>query len=258
MNFPMRKHGWSFGCLALVTALFVAAPAAAEKTVIDEDVTSWFESQAMDEIREISANSKTLEGEGFGALHVEEPQFGAILHVHTWTSEFLAGKEKATPTEPIDQWVAPLFDGGKVVGTIVAWRDPTLDNQVALAYFDDDVEAGLALAELSEETHLVLDPPLSSYFALEDGTIRALSGRGTLEIKDPMKLADYQELLVDRYSGYEHLDPKEGYAGGGPMVPSSVSRAELLNTRLYQIGFALLLAGLALFAFDAAKRRRNA
>ncbi len=253
----MNHSQWKRGFVVLVAALGVAMPAFAERgNDVDEAVTKWFEQSAMEELREISAAARVIEGEQ--ALALSKPQFGAVFRVHTWTRAFLAGDERAAATEAIDQWAAPLFDEGRVVGTVVAWRDPQLGGEVALAYFDEDREAGLALAELEEKTHLVLDAPLSSYFTISGDRVRAISGAAKRELEGEQELLGYQRVLVERYAGAEQYDPAEGYAGGGATVPVLAASAGLNPTLPVAAGSALALVGPVLLVIDGRRRRRAA
>ncbi len=217
------------GIVASGVILSIAGAAPAAGAQVDEDVAGWFRDRASAVIKQAQEGAVVLD-DGAPAIEFVDVIVGEPRQVHVWTPEYRDGSEGAAVAEEIDQWIAPLTSDENYVGTVSAYRaDP--GSAVSLAYFDADAELAVQLAD-SVDASVILDPPLSAYFALSGDQIRPLSENAFVELPEPASVHEFQEQLSTRYAnedlgnvGLPLTDPNSAMVGGGASTPTDGDRS---------------------------------
>jgi len=143
----LRTAGLALSVAAGLTLL--ATPALADDGAAPAAVGAWFAQDAPKVAGDVlgrPAANLAIEA-GPGAIQPGKPvdgyRAGTAVRLHTWNDAFVAGGA-SQPAVASDEWVAPLYQSGVVVGTIAA--DVSATGRVAMTYLDDDVAGGTALA----------------------------------------------------------------------------------------------------------------
>jgi hypothetical protein len=89
-----------------------------------------------------------------------------------------------------------MLHGDEVRGVLWVWKPE--GGPAEWQGYADDVELGATLEELGPQDLLVEDPTIGGWYALDDGTIRALSGWAADELPEPTDIGAYQSVVAER------------------------------------------------------------
>lgn len=184
--------------------LALAAPGASAADGTPPEVTSWF----ADAPAVVAAQED-----------VASAEVGAPVALSTWSAAFLDGDVDAGRTAPLERWVAPVSDGGAVVGTITAERDA--DGVVGLAFVDDDIALADALSALPADATVVYDAESDTYVTVTGDTVTAIVARAGVETGRTTSVEQVRDDLAARsaddgadLAGLPLSDPRRAMAGG--------------------------------------------
>ena len=211
---------------------------------------SWFRKGAVRAVEAALVDARTLD-EAMplrpGGLEV-----GAIARVHDINPEALDGKSKELLVAR-EEWVAPLYSEGELVGSVAVWRDPAQKGALTLAYFDTDAATGSAIEALSVDARLVVDPPIGARFAFDGESLTSLvEVPGVLKSDQRFGIEEYGDYLRERNAATAHLSPEEAWSGGYEAPGES---AGTLGQIVQLLGALAFVVGLGLFV---AQRKRTA
>jgi len=233
-------------CAAVLLAV-VALPAvarAAEREDVPRDVAAYFHEEVARAVEATLAEARTIDEEM--PLLPDGLEVGSIARVH----DLRAGESKE-PVVAREEWVAPLYRKGELVGTVAVWRDPAQKGALALAWFDTDVAGGKAVESLPAEARLVVDPPIGARFAFDGETLTSLvEVPGVLAAGDRFRVEDYGAYVQERAAAFADLSPEEGWSGGYD-APARARVGQIVQL----LGALAFLVGLGLYV---AQRRRTA
>lgn len=225
----MRKHAktirLTFSSLTvfLLTAMWTPAMAATTHDIPD-DVNEWFHTHAVATVKEAIEGAVLLDT-GEKELDYVDVSVGEPRQLNVWTEEFRTGVPGATIGEPIEQWAAPLFDQGKPVGSIQAYRNE--EGVAGFAFFDQDRSLGEGLAQSQNNGTVYYDAPLDAYFEFDGNVFQPLSNIAFVETPQALGLEKFQQQLTERYQrdadAYAEAmkdGPRDDLAGGGAAIPT--------------------------------------
>lgn len=218
--------GLLLGVLA-VAGTVAPASAATGPVPVGDEVAAWFSHEAAEVIAEAEREPRML-GDDAATIEYAEVEVGRPVTVEVWTDAFRAGSAGSDASEPIEQWIAPVFEQGEAVGTVSAFRDGS--GAIGLAYYDDAAMLATGLQELRDDQRVVYDAPLDAFFALDDTSVAPLSESSRAEIASEVPLDAFRRQLEKRYAsesprtaGLPRTDPRSSLAGGGASVPTRAS-----------------------------------
>lgn len=218
---------------ALTVGLLAAAQAPAAASDVPADVAAWFEQDAARVASEVLGSGDSLGTYGLSASASFE--VGAPVQLHTWTEVYLESGTGA-PAVSVQEWVAPMTRGGRVVGTIAATR--AADGTVAFLYVDDDAPGGQGLAAGGFDK-VVHDDAAGGLIALGDGSAHGLSKAAQEKIGNLETPAKVRAAVIESH------DPKNWAPGEGSGAATST---ELPAVQAVSAGVGLvLLAGGVVF-----------
>ncbi|GIF63194.1 hypothetical protein Ais01nite_12290 [Asanoa ishikariensis] len=175
----LRAAGLALSVAAGLTLL--ASPALAEPgdAAAPTEVGAWFAQDAPRVAGDVlgrPAANLAIEA-GPGAIQPGKPvngyRAGTPVRLHTWNDAFVEGGA-GQPVVASDEWVAPLYQSGVVVGTIAAAVSAT--GQVSMTYVDDDAVGGRALASGMVSGQVVQDARVGGLVDVRsDGSAQGLS-----------------------------------------------------------------------------------
>lgn len=207
--------------LAPVWSPTATATATAVTGGLPDDVVRWFASDAAAVVARTQAHAVTADRRP--VMGFVEVQVGAPTVLTTWAPDYVAGLEGAAPVAPVDEWIAPMTDDGRAVGTVTATR--TAQGVVELAFFDDNVSVARGLLSLPDGASVVYDPPLDAYFTVTGDVVAPMSDTSRTELAAPTSVAQFQRRVVARatdggadVSGLPATDPRRAMAGGSAVT----------------------------------------
>ena len=89
-----------------------------------------------------------------------------------------------------------MLHGDEVRGVLWVWKPE--GGPAEWQGYADDVELGATLEELGPQDLLVEDPTIGGWYALDDGTIRALNDWAADELPEPTDIGAYQSVVAER------------------------------------------------------------
>ncbi|MCU1557387.1 MAG: hypothetical protein JWN09_1382 [Microbacteriaceae bacterium] len=217
---------------ALALALALAglggthAAQALDEPKIPEQVSAYFASGLVPRLADL-----------YGGIDFDATtKVGGIRRVLSWTGDFLAGKNTATPTELTNGWNAPVtINQTTVVGLATVWINPSNDLP-ELADFAAGPALAAALAAAPVGTLIVRDDAHSAWFATDGTTITPLVA-GTSGVTFPTTPAKYQKTM-------------------GAPTPDAVAPNQGLLVAGIVLGIVVVI--LAVFILLPVRRRRHA
>lgn len=175
-----------------VTPSMASADATAELTEPPAAVAEWFASEAGSIAREVLVDG----AERLDRIENRRYSAGVPVELHEWNDEFLDG-ESDVVAAATGLWVAPLFSGGEVVGTIAGRWDGA---SVSFVYLDDDSVAGRGLQD-GVSGAVIRDPQLGGLVEVsEDGEATGLSEVPQSLLREGVAEDDLRESVLEAYA----------------------------------------------------------
>lgn len=158
--------------------------------------------------------------------------FGDIVQVHTFRPEFL--EENADETKGIiatSEWVAPIYQNGKPVNVIGAFREPDgIVNMSTLGYGES---LARGLKSINEGEILIYEFPVDGWYALSEknNRIRPVDSSAKTVAKNEISLKSFKKNFKERY------DEKESTVEGEylPEKPLEENSSSLTLFMLFSI-----------------------
>jgi len=187
-TFPraMRFASALLAAAALVVVPTVAASALTEPS-LPEPVASYLATGLVPRLEDLYGPG---ERKGSG-IDFDGAVVGTARRVLSFTSEYLAGRRTATPTELSNTWVAPVTIGDQVAGLATVWINPA-DDEPELAAFTLGPELPAALAGAPAGTLLLRDDARHAWFATDGTTLTPLV-RGESGVSKPVSFDEYRK-----------------------------------------------------------------
>ncbi|MCV2395171.1 hypothetical protein OEB99_12710 [Actinotalea sp. M2MS4P-6] len=188
------------GCAAavvLVVAGSGSASAAENDPPIPADVAAYYESQALVDLAEVSAERvvRTSEAVGERDATAAASSVGVIHAVHAFSEGFGRGEAGAAPTEPDGEWIAALKDGDEVIGTFRVWKPA--GGPAEMAAYDDNVELGLILEQTGYRV-VVEDGGSGELFAIDGDVVVSLNQPAKVEFGNSQRISNFRAAYARR------------------------------------------------------------
>ena len=218
------------GAPAVLVAVVVltGGTAAADPTpTVPPDVAAQFTGEAV-------RQSQLAAGPGSGADSLGV-RAGTVHQLFRFSADYVAGTPTDEPVVPADSWIASLLHGDEVRGVLWVWKPE--GGPAEWQGYADDRELGATLEELGPQDLLVEDPTIGGWYALDDGTIRALNNWAANELPEPTDLGGYQPVVAERVAMATAMEED--------MASGETRRQVIAMVGIVGI-FAVLFGGLAL------------
>ncbi|MEV4538687.1 hypothetical protein AB0J82_33400 [Asanoa sp. NPDC049518] len=245
----LRTAGLTLSVAAGLTLL--ASPALADDGAAPTAVGAWFAQDAPrvagDVLGRPAANLAVEAGPG--AVQPGKPvagyRAGTPVRLHIWNEAFVAGAA-GQPVVASDEWVAPLYQSGVVVGTIAAAVSST--GQVAMTYVDDDAVGGRALATASGR--VVQDARVGGLVVVRpDGSAQGLSRMAAGKLPSIRGPGDLRKSVAAAHDPGNWL-PTGTETGAGPTQ-------EPTGTQPLVLALMVVLSGMVLWFVVRRGRTRH-
>lgn len=183
--------------LAAALALPLATPAAevtdapspsptvaAELPHVPPDVATWFAEQGPEAAGDLA--------------EPEDLAVGVPRQVGTWSETYIAGEQLDRPTQPVEEWVAPVMAGAsdqpEPLGVVRAAVDDGSAPQLVEA--TEDLELAAALHRSADGVVFVHDADVEGWFGLLDGEVWPVTEGARTVLQGALTTAVFQEFLA--------------------------------------------------------------
>jgi hypothetical protein len=216
---------FSIGTLGVLAFVFVSGCPAAQASLVTDadvprDVVEWFTENAADIVYELLIAQSVSISIGDDGYRDAPFEVGVPERIFTWNSSALNDDQVADVEDLVtesDEWIAPLYQNGSVVGTVTAVVLP--DGTLTLDSVKNDRDAGSALEESLSADYLVNDPQLGGLVELsEEGAVRGLSTVAADILEDVSSVEELQETIVDIRQSDAAMDVNGEQEAGGHVV----------------------------------------
>ncbi|SNT64487.1 hypothetical protein SAMN05421812_11757 [Asanoa hainanensis] len=239
----LRAAGLAVSVAAGLTLLASPALAAPNDGAAPAAVGAWFAQDAPKVAGDVlgrPAANLAIEA-GPGGIQPGKPvagyRAGTPVRLHTWNDTFVAGGA-GEPAVASDEWVAPLYQSGVVVGTIAAAVSAT--GQVSMTYLDDDAVGGRALAAGTLSGRVVQDPRVGGLVVVRpDGSAQGLSNVAAGKLPSIQGKGDLRKAVTAAHAPGNWL-PTGTETGAGPTQEDT-------DTQPLALVLTVILSGTALW-----------
>lgn len=158
---------------------------------VPEPVAAWFTGPGLEAAQQSAIGAETE------ALIVGRPRQVAL-----WSDGYIAGDPAAEPTQPLEEWVAPVTappaeEGERVpVGVVWAGSENGAAPELIEILEDPDLAAGLARHE--GELTVVRDTGVDGWFALAEGEVWPLSENARSVLQGSLAVDVFQAFVHRR------------------------------------------------------------
>lgn len=233
--------------LAITVVMGVPAQGASKANGSADAAADWFSSQGLSVVRSnASVDMPDLSADQLANLQLQKP-LNAV--------EFNAS---GNGTEASDIWIAPIYVGESVVGTLAT---VFTGGQSGLVAVTDDSNLGSIVAEPRDDVQIVVEPRIGSddvigaWFSLAaDGTVTPIDSVAKSVLAGTVSLAQYASLR----EGLIQTDEESGSIGSSSPGATSTSTTVLRVAVVVLIILLLLIGILVWIRYEHANGEEDA
>lgn len=210
----MRKSFHSISILIAILLLFLPTPTDA-KTDIPKEAKDYAAQHFLEIVHDLyQEDDPTLYG---FAKEMGEITFGPLHPIHHFSQAFVmkptATLSKNESIQPGNEWVATIYQNEKPVNVIGVYKNEE-KNQYEFSTLGYGKELAEALTLLKPHEQLVYEFPVDAWYSIDGNQIRPLTYKGQELMQQPLSLASFRSLIVDRYQESKYL-PDDALGGVG-------------------------------------------